>query len=561
MVQLPHATRSVQAAKYDRAAENAARTDRVRPHDVHRTHDAGIRHEREVYPRSATGRSYPWHRRPDGRREPNAGAAAGARIQPGVGDTAAVVRRRKAGHGGKDTAAKKLPPEALQALVAPIALYPDPLLAQTLAASTYPLEIVQLHQYMLKYPKLKDQALVDSIKKQPWDPIIQSMAAVPEVVKRLHDDIQWTTDLGNAFLAQQSEVMDAVQVMRKKAKDKGALESNEQQKVEVQVVESKQVIVVESTNPEVIYVPSYSPTWCMGPRVCVLPVPADLLPAVLRRGGVRLVRDRHDVGRRDVGRRMLLCRLGWWRQHLHQQQLRRSWRRWRSWWSRWGWRSWWSWWSWWRGWSRRRRRCWWRRRCWRRWRCWQAWRSWRRWWWAVAVAARVPRAAATPGRTTLRIEVERRTATGQPPTSLVDPLAAMSARREQSWVRHRLRRWWSHQSGLGRRRWRSRGAPAREPWLVRRRERSRPGTVGRAASGAGRAARVAIVSAIAASRAIASGVMQSVAAAPARVAAAESRSYNGSNARASSSRGSSSMGSRGGGSRGGGSRGGGGRRR
>src|SRR5688572_11141377 len=164
-----------------------------------------------------------------------------------------------------DTAAKKLPPEALQALVAPIALYPDQLLAQTLAASTYPLEIVQLHQFMLKYPKLKDQALVDSIKKQPWDPIIQSMAAVPEVVKRLHDDIQWTTDLGNAFLAQQSEVMDAVQVMRKKAKDKGALESNEQQKVEVQVVESKQVIVVESKNPEVIYVPSYNPTYVYGP--------------------------------------------------------------------------------------------------------------------------------------------------------------------------------------------------------------------------------------------------------------------------------------------------------
>jgi hypothetical protein len=89
--------------------------------------------------------------------------------------------------------------------------------------------------------------------------------AVPDVVKRLHDDIQWTTDLGNAFLAQQSEVMDAIQVMRKKAKDKGALESNEHQKVEVQVVESKQVIVVEIREPEVVYVPSYSPTYVYGP--------------------------------------------------------------------------------------------------------------------------------------------------------------------------------------------------------------------------------------------------------------------------------------------------------
>ena len=148
--------------------------------------------------------------------------------------------------------------------MAPIALYPDPLLAQTLVASTYPLEIVQLQQWLAKNPDLKDKALADAVAKQPWDPSIQSMAAVPDVVKRLGDDIQWTTDLGNAFLAQQSDVMDAVQRMRKKAKDKGALESNEQQKVETKVVEEKTVIVVESANPEVIYVPSYSPTVVYG---------------------------------------------------------------------------------------------------------------------------------------------------------------------------------------------------------------------------------------------------------------------------------------------------------
>jgi hypothetical protein len=90
------------------------------------------------------------------------------------------------------------------------------------------------------------------------------MAAVPDVVKRLADDVQWTTDLGNAFLAQQGDVMDAVQRMRKKAADKGALVPNEQQKVETQVVEGKTVIVVESANPEVVYVPSYSPTVVYG---------------------------------------------------------------------------------------------------------------------------------------------------------------------------------------------------------------------------------------------------------------------------------------------------------
>jgi hypothetical protein len=167
--------------------------------------------------------------------------------------------------------ATKIPAAQLDALVAPIALYPDPLLAQTLVASTYPLEIVQLQQWLTKHPELKDSVLADSISKQPWDPSIQSMAAVPEVVKRLADDIQWTTELGNAFLAQQGDVMDAVQRMRKKAKDNGALKSNEQQKVDTTVVEQKTVIVVQPTNPEVIYVPTYSPTVVYGPPVYPYP--------------------------------------------------------------------------------------------------------------------------------------------------------------------------------------------------------------------------------------------------------------------------------------------------
>ena len=143
--------------------------------------------------------------------------------------------------------------------MAPIALYPDPLLAQTLAASTYPLELIQLQQWLAKNPKLKDKALADAVAKQPWDPAVQSMAAFPDAVKRLADDIQWTTDLGNAFLAQQGDVMEACQRMRKKAKGNGALKTTEQQMVETKVVETKEVIVIEPANPEVIYVPSYSP--------------------------------------------------------------------------------------------------------------------------------------------------------------------------------------------------------------------------------------------------------------------------------------------------------------
>src|SRR5262245_20098915 len=99
----------------------------------------------------------------------------------------------------------RIPDGQLDSLVAPIALYPDPLLAQTLAASTYPLELLQLHQWLAKHPGLKDKALVDAVSRQPWDPSIQAMAALPDLVKRLADDIQWTTDLGNAFLAQESD--------------------------------------------------------------------------------------------------------------------------------------------------------------------------------------------------------------------------------------------------------------------------------------------------------------------------------------------------------------------
>jgi hypothetical protein len=163
-----------------------------------------------------------------------------------------------------DEQAPKIPNDQLDSLVAPIALYPDPLLAQVLAASTYPLEIVQLQQWLTKNKDLKDKTLADAVQKQPWDPSIQSMAALPDVVKRLADDIGWATDLGNAVLAQQADVMDAVQRMRAKAKDKGNLKSTEQMQVETKTVESKEVIVIQQSKPDVVYVPSYDPVVVYG---------------------------------------------------------------------------------------------------------------------------------------------------------------------------------------------------------------------------------------------------------------------------------------------------------
>jgi len=180
------------------------------------------------------------------------------------GDLISASRSQAPAAASSQEEAANISPDQLDSLVAPIALYPDPLLAQVLAASTYPLELVQLQQWLEKNKTLKDKALADAVQKQPWDPSVQAMAALPDVVKRLVDDIQWTAELGNAFLAQQSDVLDAVQRMRKKAQEKGNLKSTEQMKVETKVVESKQVIVVEQANPQVVYVPSYDPVVVYG---------------------------------------------------------------------------------------------------------------------------------------------------------------------------------------------------------------------------------------------------------------------------------------------------------
>src|SRR5580704_7972253 len=185
-----------------------------------------------------------------------------ALLVPGLAVQANQSQAPAAGTAQQEAA--NLSPDQLDSLVAPIALYPDPLLAQVLAASTYPLELVQLQQWLEKNKTLKDKALADAVQKQTWDPSVQAMAALPDVVKRLVDDIQWTAELGNAFLAQESDTLDAVQRMRAKAQEKGNLKSNEQMKVETRVVESKQVIVVEQADPQVVYVPSYDPVVVYG---------------------------------------------------------------------------------------------------------------------------------------------------------------------------------------------------------------------------------------------------------------------------------------------------------
>jgi Protein of unknown function (DUF3300) len=158
-------------------------------------------------------------------------------------------------------------PQQLDDLVAPIALYPDPLLAEILAASTYPMEIAEAQQWVQDHPKWKPSKLMDEAKKQKWDPSVQGLVAFPDVLARLTQDMTWTTQLGNAFLAQQADVMKAVQRMREQAQAKGKLQSTPQATVGTQNQNGQQVITIQPANPEVWYVPNYNPVYIWGPPV------------------------------------------------------------------------------------------------------------------------------------------------------------------------------------------------------------------------------------------------------------------------------------------------------
>ena len=160
-----------------------------------------------------------------------------------------------------------LTPDQLDDLVAPVALYPDPLLAEVLAASTYPLEIVEAQQWVRDHTSWKGKKLMDEAKKQKWDPSVQGLVAFPDVLAQLSQDTSWTTQLGNAFLVNQSDVMQAVQRMRQRAEQKGKLQSTPQETVSTQNENGQQVITIEPANPDMWYVPNYNPEYVWGPPV------------------------------------------------------------------------------------------------------------------------------------------------------------------------------------------------------------------------------------------------------------------------------------------------------
>lgn len=159
-------------------------------------------------------------------------------------------------------------PEELEQIVAPIALYPDALLAQIFMASTYPLEIVQAARWSKEHPEVKGDAVAKEMEKQPWDASVKSLVAFPDVLTMMNEKIDWTQKLGDAFLAQQKDVMDAVQRLRAKAMEAGSLTTSKEQTVKTEPAPegtaAPQIIIIESSDPEVVYVPTYNPTVVYG---------------------------------------------------------------------------------------------------------------------------------------------------------------------------------------------------------------------------------------------------------------------------------------------------------
>jgi uncharacterized membrane protein YgcG len=146
-------------------------------------------------------------------------------------------------------------PEQLQQLVAPIALYPDSLVAQILAASTFPDQVVEANRWLQANPNLKGDDLAKAVDQQPWDPSVKALAAFPSVLGNMDKNLSWTSSLGDAYYNQQQDVMDAIQVMRQKAQQAGNLQSTPQQTVTTQ----GSTVIIEPANPEVVYVPEYDP--------------------------------------------------------------------------------------------------------------------------------------------------------------------------------------------------------------------------------------------------------------------------------------------------------------
>jgi Protein of unknown function (DUF3300) len=204
---------------------------------------------------------------PSAQAQPSTGAAAPPATSP-----AAAVAQPPGPPPGAATA------QQVQELVSPIALYPDMLIAQILAASTYPPQVEEANQWLKQHPNLSGDQLAAGVNPQPWDPSVKSLTEFPSVLQTMADNLAWTSALGEAYFNQPANVLDAIQTLRKMAMDAGTLKSTEQQKVEVQAAPpaeshgtsqpvQNQTIIIQPAQPNVVYVPSYNPSTAYGAPV------------------------------------------------------------------------------------------------------------------------------------------------------------------------------------------------------------------------------------------------------------------------------------------------------
>ena len=166
----------------------------------------------------------------------------------------------------------KLSRDQLDRLVAPIALYPDAVVAQVLAASTFPSEIVEAENWLKAHPGLSSADLANQVNSQPWDPSVKALVQYPSVLENLASNLGWTSELGDAYYNQPQDVMKAVQDMRKKAKKAGNLRSTPQEDVKEQDGD----VTIEPTNPQVVYVPAYDPWAVYGYPIAPWPYWVDV---------------------------------------------------------------------------------------------------------------------------------------------------------------------------------------------------------------------------------------------------------------------------------------------
>jgi len=209
---------------------------------------------------------------------PAPGSAAPQSAAPAAAAPAAAAPAAAAAPGPAPGGATA---EQLEELVSPIALYPDTLVAQILAASTYPTQVVEAHRWLEQNANLKGDQLAAAVNQQAWDPSVKSLCQYPPVLKTMSDSLSWTSSLGQAYYNQPTDVLNAIQVMRKRAMDAGTLKSTPQQTVEVQptppapetsggqsaVPAPAQTILINPAQPNTVYVPEYNPSSVYGAPV------------------------------------------------------------------------------------------------------------------------------------------------------------------------------------------------------------------------------------------------------------------------------------------------------